>query len=78
MRHSDRFPCSEALARHLQDEENARLHDHYARRDLERMERARAEQENEQERRERGRRDERRRALDNVMRPKKKSDCIIM
>lgn len=66
------------LARQLQDEENARLHDHYARRDLEHMERERAEQENERERRDRGRRDERQRALDGAMRPKKKSDCIIM
>ncbi|TFK82191.1 hypothetical protein K466DRAFT_666660 [Polyporus arcularius HHB13444] len=66
------------LARQLQDEENVRLHDHYARRDLERMERERAEQENESERRGRGRRDERQRALDGAMRPKKKSDCIIM
>ena len=72
--------CSEALARQLQDEENARLHDHYARRDLARLEQERVEQqraEREREMQERGRQ-ARQRTIDASERPKKKSDCIIM
>ncbi|KAI0750138.1 hypothetical protein C8Q80DRAFT_1100614 [Daedaleopsis nitida] len=61
------------LARQLQDEENARMHDHYARRDLARLEQERVEQGRVKERE----RQDRRRALDNALRPKKK-DCIIM
>ncbi len=72
---------SETLARQLQDEENARLHDHYARQDLARLEQERdAERgraaERERELKERGRQ-ARERTL-NAARPKKKSDCIIM
>ncbi|KAI0763313.1 hypothetical protein BD413DRAFT_484478 [Trametes elegans] len=63
--------ADEALARQLQEEEDARSREHYARRDRQREEKERAERERAYAARQR--------AIDAAVRPKKKkSDCIVM